>query len=213
MPRRPRGEQVVPGLPHHVVLRGNNRRKLFSYEPERALFVALLCDAVALTGCQVHALSLLLNHVHLLITPPTGDALSSCVHRFAHRYAMKRNRVRNGSGKLFEERFLAKPVGDDAYMATVTAYVDLNPESALVSERARAWSTLGWHCGDPESTRIPRSLWTPSSWYVGLGPCVADRVTAYTAWIAECRARNAADQDARRVDSRRVDRPDGSSAR
>lgn len=213
MPRRARGEQIVPGLPHHVVLRGNNRRKLFSYEPERTLFVAMLSDAITLTGCKVHAVSLLLNHVHILITPPTGDALSSCVHHFAHRYARKRNRARNGSGKLFEERFLAKPIGDDAYLATATAYVDLNPERAFVSARARAWSTLGWHCGQPESTRIPRSLWTPSPWYLGLGACDASRGAAYLSWIAECRERDAVQQDARPADSRRLDRPDGSSAR
>ena len=164
MSRRSREDLVVPGLPHHVTLRGNNRRKLFSYDPERALFVSFLGDALASTGCKVHAVSLLLNHVHLVITPPTVAALSSCVHRFAHRYALKRNRLRNGSGKLFEERFYAKPIGDDAYMATVTAYVDLTPEAAFVAERARRWSTLGWHCGWPGVTRNgPQALMRPPS--------------------------------------------------
>src|SRR5205814_1137098 len=94
---------VVPGLPHHVVHRGNNRRRLFSYPVERSSFLRFVTAAAEDTGCVVHAFCLLDNHVHLIVTPPSQLALSGFVKRWAERFALRRNRQRGGSGKLVEQ--------------------------------------------------------------------------------------------------------------
>lgn len=103
MPRKPRCRIVVPGRPHHVVIRGNNRRRLFSYSSCYRRFLRYLADALRHTGCRLHALALMTNHVHLVITPPDAAALSSCVKRLAQRYAVQRNARFAASGKGLEE--------------------------------------------------------------------------------------------------------------
>ena len=188
MPAKLRADRVVPDSLNHVVLRGNNRRNLFSYSKDRVQFLYYLLRATKATQCRVHALALMTNHIHLLITPPSIAALSDCVRSCAHRYAMHRNREREGSGKLFEARFDSKPVCDDAYAAVVTAYIDLNAERAGLGARLTPWTTHAFHVGWPLETRIPEVLWTPSDWYLSLASDRAGRAEQYRAWVERYRA-------------------------
>src|SRR5262245_7810080 len=106
MARAPR--IIVPGLPHHVVLRGNNRRRLFSSKLDYRMF--LYFAGLSLKRCQVglHALTLMSNHAHLLVTPRHQHDLAAFVKPLAQRYAQLRNEKRNASGKLFEERYWSR---------------------------------------------------------------------------------------------------------
>src|SRR5947207_1436289 len=118
MPRRPR--LVLPRVPHHVVLRGNNRRVLFSSKRDYEMFLFFLWRALERGGCGLHAATLMSNHVHLLLTPADADALSGFVKSVAQRYAQLRNVKRDSSGKLFEERFFSRPVLTERQVAVVT---------------------------------------------------------------------------------------------
>jgi hypothetical protein len=138
------------------------------------------------------------------------------MHRWSHRYAVRRNRETGGSGKLFEERYRALSLGDDAALATCTLYVDFNLELAGASARAQRWSTIALHAGDVDSSRIPAAIWTPSPWYRSLGDCDASRAAEYRAMAQEYRAmREVMAVEARptKPDSRRLERPNRSSAR
>ena len=92
--------KLNPAGPHHLVVRGNNRRKLFSCQPEYELFVLLVGQALKAADCQLHAMTLLTNHVHILVTPPTVSSLSQLVKYACQRFAQRRNKQRHGSGKL-----------------------------------------------------------------------------------------------------------------
>src|SRR5205823_3755859 len=105
-----KNRDIAPGLPNHFVLRANNRRRLFSYESEYRQFLAFLDDARLKYGCLIHALALLANHLHMMVTPPTVVAGWKLVQSCAQRYAQWRNRRRDGSGKLFEQRFTSVPI-------------------------------------------------------------------------------------------------------
>ncbi|HEY7955508.1 MAG TPA: transposase, partial [Polyangia bacterium] len=121
---------VAPGLPHHVILRGNNRRRLFSYPSDYQRFLYYLERGLRDVGCWMHAAALMTNHVHLILSPPDRRALSDCVRAFSQRYAQYRNRRKNASGKLFEQRFAAFPILHERQLAVTTVYVDLNPQRA-----------------------------------------------------------------------------------
>ena len=184
MARNPR--KVIPETPHHVVMRGNNRRKLFSYEHERATFVSLMIHAEP--RCAVHALCLMSNHVHLIATPTAERDLGRFVKSFAQRYAQQRNRRRRASGKLFEERFWSKPICDPTYMAIATAYVDDNARTAnLTRTDDFPWSTYALHAGVGAAHVRVQQLWTPSQWYLALGENALERATAYSDWSARYR--------------------------
>jgi putative transposase len=183
---------VIPDLPHHLYARGNNRRRLFSYPKDYLRFLALLDEARKKTGCLIHALTLMTNHIHLVVTPPDHAKLPRFVHSFAQRYAQYRNRSRDASGKLWEERYDARPILTERQLAITMAYVELNPVRAGMVEHPGEyrWSTYALHANTPSPKRgISRSLWTPSDWYLALGATTEERARAYSTWVEACQAR------------------------
>src|SRR5258706_16188845 len=108
-----KNREIAPGLPNHFILRGNNRRVLFSYAPDYRQFLAFLDEARQKYACLIHALALLANHLHMMITPPTPEAGWKLIQSCAQRYAQWRNKWRDGSGKLFEQRFTSVPILND----------------------------------------------------------------------------------------------------
>jgi putative transposase len=202
-------------------MRGNNRRRLFSYPHEYRQFLFLLGLALAFRDCTLQALVLMTNHIHLILTPFDEDALSRFVKRVAQRYAQTRNQRRLGSGRLFEERFFSDPLISTVELSIVTAYIELNPVRAGLVSRPEdyRWSTYALHAG-LETSEVSSSLWTPSSWYLSLDGDPDARAARYCAWVAECRAAGTRPTrtDARMLavpppgDRRRVERPNRKSA-
>jgi putative transposase len=144
----------------------------------------------------MHALCLMPNHVHLLLTPFEGVALGAFVKRCAQRYAQVRNKRYRTTGKLFEQRYYSKAMQSERQLAIATAYIDLNPVRArLVEEGTRyEWSTLRIHMGVECRSAALTSLWSPSNWYRRLGKDPAAQAAAYRQWICDCLARNEWDE-------------------
>jgi putative transposase len=67
MPRRAR--LSLPGIPWHIIQRGNNRSACFYADEDYHLYQALVKDQAQKHGCHAHAYVLMTNHVHLLMTP------------------------------------------------------------------------------------------------------------------------------------------------
>ena len=74
MPRSPRLD--VPGLPVHIVQRGNDRQACFLEDSDYSFFLHVLQEACRDRQCQLHAFVLMTNHVHLLITPLEKQVIS-----------------------------------------------------------------------------------------------------------------------------------------
>jgi putative transposase len=178
---------VLLDHPHHVILRGNNRRRIFSYPDDYWAFMRYLAQGMAKHPCQMHALTLMTNHVHILLTPSTPEAMSKLVHHTAMRYAKLRNAGRSSTGKLFEGPFKSFPVLGDGQLARVTAYIELNPVRAGMRDDPRdyRYSTYGLHVDG--RCDVPPSLWTPSPWYRSLGDTIQERARRYRDWVRDCR--------------------------
>ena len=73
MARLPR--LTLPGYPHHVIQRGNNRQAIFSSPADYQTLLDLLRINAEKFGVAIHAYVLMTNHFHLLATPQTADAL------------------------------------------------------------------------------------------------------------------------------------------
>lgn len=184
--RKPRSLEVQPGLPHHLILRGNNKRRLFSYPPDYRRLLGFIGDALPQFGLLLHALVLMSNHLHALVTPHAVGDLARFVQSIAQRHAQYRNRVRGGTGKLFEQRYIAIPVTTDEYLATLTAYIELNPVRAGRADDPAGypWSTYGLHAGTDGGAVWP-GLWTPTDWYLSLGATYEERARRYAQWVHE----------------------------
>lgn len=225
MPREPR--LVEPNRPHHVVLRGNNRRRLFSYVTDYLRLIAFLAVALAQAKgrCLLHGVVLMSNHIHLLLTPADEEALADFVKSVAQRYAQYRNRKRDGTGKLFEQRFSSKPMKDDNHFGFTLAYIDDNARRAGIARHPADYRWSSYHVyadtGRDEWREALADIITPADWYLDLGKTDAERKARYADWVEECHERSLRPAHADEIDrleqvsvpyGRRLLRPDGSSA-
>lgn len=221
MPRIARKLLVIPNVPHHVVVRGNNRRRLFSYSTDYHQMLRFLDDSLRYHEMPLHQLTLMPNHFHLITTPPSQDALSDAMKVCLQRYATARNRKKDASGRLFEHRFWSQACEAED-LAGYTLYNDANAYSAglVTSPEDHKWSTCAIHYGQPERTNIPIGIWTPSAWYSSLGP---DRAALYRTHMLEFlegrvpewkyERLRASEQSTSLGYRRRIERPDGTCAR
>jgi putative transposase len=67
MSRKPRF--ILPGIPQHVIQRGNNREPCFYAEQDYWRYLDDLKEAATHNQAAIHAYVLMTNHVHRLVTP------------------------------------------------------------------------------------------------------------------------------------------------
>ena len=141
MARRPRLE--LPGVPLHVIQRGNNRSSCFFSDGDRHLYLKHLGAAAVRHDCAIHAYVLMPNHVHLLVAPNHAGAVASMMQDLGRRYVRIFNDVHGRSGTLWEGRYKAALIDSERYLLTCHRYVELNPVRAgLVRDPAEfRWSS------------------------------------------------------------------------
>jgi putative transposase len=106
---------TVPGNPHHVTHRGNNRQRTFFSGRDHRLYTRYLAEACLATGTSVWAWCLMPNHVHLVLVPSTEGGLSAVLHRTQGRYTRAVNAREKWVGQLWQGRF-ASFVMDERYL-------------------------------------------------------------------------------------------------
>ena len=129
---------MVPDAPHHVTQRGNRRMQTFFSDDDYQAYLDLLADWCDARGVRIWAYCLMPNHVHLILVPPSEDALCRAVGEAHRRYTRRINFRQGWRGHLWQGRF-ASFVMDDAYLIAATRYVERNPVRAKLVERAEDW--------------------------------------------------------------------------
>jgi putative transposase len=161
MPRKPRFFR--PGVPVHVVQRGNNRQPIFFDGADYRAYLGWLKDASARWSCPIHAYVLMTNHVHLLLTPPDSDGISRTMQYLGRCYVPYINETYQRSGTLWEGRFKSSLVQTEAYLLACYTYIELNPVRAgmVAHPRDYRWSSYAHNaCGetDPLISEHPEFL-------------------------------------------------------
>jgi putative transposase len=142
MPRGPRLD--APGALHHIMVRGIERRNLFTDAVDRQAWVDRLATVATATELTVLAWALLPNHAHLLVR--TGRIpLATGMRRLLTGYAGGFNRRHTRSGRLFQNRYKSILVEEEPYLLELVRYIHLNPlrarqVSTLVALDRYAWS-------------------------------------------------------------------------
>jgi putative transposase len=124
MPRKARID--IPGLLHHVIVRGIERRHIFLDEQDRAEFLARFAALLAETGARCFAWALLDNHFHLLLRPEQGR-LATFMRRLLTGYAVVFNLRHNRAGHLFQNRYKSIVCDENPYLLELVRYIHLNP--------------------------------------------------------------------------------------
>ena len=180
MPRKPRFD--LPGLPVHVVQRGNNRQPVFFEDADRLAYLTWLAEAASRYRCAVHAYVLMTNHIHLLTTPAQAGAIGRMMQYVGRRYVPYVNRVHHRTGTLWEGRYRACLVDADGYLLLCHRYIELNPVAAgmVAAPGDYRWSS---HGANAQGSADP--LVTPHPLYQALGTRPATRRRAYRALFAQ----------------------------
>ena len=124
MPRTARLD--APGVLHHVMIRGIERRKIFRNNKDREDFIErleILCPEMQ-TSC--YAWAFLANHAHFLFRTGT-QPLSRLMRRLLTGYVIGFNRRHGRSGQLFQNRYKSIVCQEETYLRELVRYIHLNP--------------------------------------------------------------------------------------
>lgn len=173
---------VVPGHPHHILVRGNNWQPIFTDDDDRRLLLKQLGEAIREHSLALHAYVLMPNHLHLLVTPATADALARAVQSLGRRYVAAFNLRHGRSGTLWEGRYRAHAVGGAAHVLACMRFIELNPQRAGVAAGLDdyKWSSLSHHLGGARDSLVTEP---PAYWAMGNTPF--EREAAYRSWIEQ----------------------------
>lgn len=174
MPRKPRF--ILPGVPQHIVQRGNNREPCFLAEEDSRRYLDDLGLVSGKFNCQIHAYVLMTNHVHLLVTSLSDTGIGQMMQALGRRYVYYINHTYKRTGTLWEGRYKASLVDSEAYLLVCMRYIELNPVRARMVKHPGEyrWSSYG-----ANAHGAPDSLITPHSLYQALNNTAERRQRAY----------------------------------
>jgi len=132
----------LPGGIYHVTARGVARCAIFHDDADRRLFLERLRRLAGELELECHVYCLMTNHVHLL-TDTSLAKLSTAMHRLLGPYAQQFNVKYARVGHLFQERFHARFVTDDAHFERTYEYMRNNPVAADLCPTADDWPWTG----------------------------------------------------------------------
>jgi len=163
MPRTARLD--TPGLLHHIMIRGIERRKIFNDDKDRENLIERLSILLPETKTNCYAWSFLSNHAHFLFrSGPQG--ISGLMRRLLTGYGVSYNRRHRRHGQLFQNRYKSVICQEDRYLQELVRYIHLNPlrakivanlkeldrysycgHSALMGKKKREWQDIEYVLG------------------------------------------------------------------
>ena len=179
MPRPPRF--VLPGVPQHILQRGNNRQPIFLSDGDFIVYLEHLRMAANKHGCRVHAYVLMSNHVHLLATPARLDSIAKTMQALGRRYVQYFNRRYARTGTMWEGRYKACLIETQRYLLNCYRYIENNPVRAGIvrAPKLYEYSSYGYHAlGRQDPVLDAHSL------YTNLGATPEERQRCYRDFVA-----------------------------
>lgn len=174
MARLPR--LCLPGIPQHIIQRGNNRQACFATNEDFAAYAHWLEELSSKYHIAVHAWVFMTNHVHLLVTPASTEGVSNMMQSLGRQYVRYFNHTYKRTGTLWEGRFKSCVIDADNYLLLCQRYIELNPVRAnMVNHPAEyKWSS---YSANGHGRKV--KLYTPHQAYLQLGKTVSQRTKAY----------------------------------
>ena len=176
MPRRAR--LSFPGIPWHIIQRGNNRSVCFHAEEDYQFYLHYLKEFADKFGCALHAYVLMTNHVHLLLTPAREDSAALMMKHLGQRYVQYVNRSYRRTGTLWEGRFRSCLTQSEDYVLACYRYIELNPVRAGMVVKPQDYRWSSYHAN---GLGRASALIAPHDEYLRLGRDAAERREAYRA--------------------------------
>ena len=174
MPRRPR--LSLPGVPLHIIQRGNNRQACFFADEDYRFYLDWLGEYAAKFRCHIHAYVLMTNHMHLLISSAEPQGAGALMKALGQRYVQYVNHTYQRSGTLWEGRFRSCLTQEESYLLSCMRYIELNPvRTGLVAHPGEyRWSSYRVNAQGEEDRLV-----SSHALYLSLGEDATARASAY----------------------------------
>lgn len=168
----------MPGVPQHVIQRGNNRKACFFDEQDYKVYLDKLKEYSQKLDVEVHSFVLMTNHVHLLMTPKEGNGVSRLMQSLGRYYVRYINKKYDRTGTLWEGRYKSTIIDSERHLLTVSRYIELNPVRAGMVEQPAEYP---WSSFKRNALGTPITLVTPHEVYERLAKTDKTRQKRYLA--------------------------------
>lgn len=182
MPRRARLD--APGVLHHVMIRGIERRKIFVSDKDREDFLERLSKILPQGETVCYAWVFIPNHAHFLFR--TGLApLASIMRRLLTGYAVSFNHRHKRYGHLFQNRYKSIVCQEDAYLKELVRYIHLNPVRAGIVRGIKELNKYPY-CGHSALMGTKERPWQEVEYVLGVfGATAGEAKKAYLNFMEE----------------------------
>ncbi len=136
MARKPRIH--VAGALYHVILRGNNRQRIFVDDKDRYRLQDLIDEGARKFRYRLLGYCWMGNHIHAALEVGAAP-LSAVMHHIGFRYTRYFNWRHKRVGHLFQGRYSAILVDSDSYLLQLIRYIHMNPVRARLADDPGAW--------------------------------------------------------------------------
>lgn len=116
---------------HHVMIRGNNRQRIFFSEDYFHYFLEILEKSSKKFDHKIISYCLMSNHAHLIVKI-YNSPLSKVMQYINFRYARWLNHKHKRIGHLFQGRYRSLEVNNETYLINLCRYVHFNPITAKI---------------------------------------------------------------------------------
>lgn len=165
MPQRNVYKDYLANSYYHIYNRGANKSNIFLDEQDYVVFLGLLKRYL---GNEVYkkasrenyhnfhkdiellAFCLMPNHFHLFIYQKRASGMTDLLKSLSISYVMYFNKKYKRLGPLFQQRYKAVSITDDAQLLHITRYIHMNPDRYT----SYKWSSLSYYTGDKESSWV-----------------------------------------------------------
>src|SRR5262245_12095223 len=133
-------------LVFHIYNRRTDKQRLFSSADAYEDFLRIIERAKCRFSLRVHAYILMSTHWHLAVSAESAKILSPCFKWVGttHAVRFRLQTETRGQGHVYQDRFAAVGVEDAVSYARLVKYIESNPVSAGLVQRAEEyrWSSL-----------------------------------------------------------------------
>ncbi|HYN79588.1 MAG TPA: transposase [Lamprocystis sp. (in: g-proteobacteria)] len=167
---------ILPGVPQHVIQRGNSRQPILFQEEDYWFLWEKIGAAADKFDCKIHAYVLMPNHFHLLITPYTENGIGKLMQYVGRYYVQYFNSCYTRTGTLWEGRYRATLLDPANFLLPVSRYLETNAvrDGLVTAPGDYAWSSFA-----ANTTGADDRLVTPHPAYENLGATDQARQSAY----------------------------------
>jgi putative transposase len=166
----------IPGIPLHVIQRGNNKQPCFHIERDYRVFLNKLKEYSDKFEVPIHSFVLMTNHVHLLLTPTSEECVAKMMHSLGTYYVRYFNNTYTRTGTLWEGRYNDSLVCTEQYFLNVSRYIELNPTRAFIVAKPEDYP---WSSYRSNGLGHPTKLLQEHPLYTSLGSTKEARRSAY----------------------------------